>query len=159
MTAACSPTLDWRQVKPEGSQATLMFPCRPSGHERRVTVANVEVAMSMFACTAGDATYALAFADVADPARVTAALEDLGRSAVANIQAASASAPLIVPGMTPNALAAHWRLSGRLPDKREVHEQLALFAHGTRVYQATVIGARLDAEAMQTFFSALRVGE
>ena len=33
-----------------------------------------------------------------------------------------------------------------------------VFSHGTRVYQATMLGATLDAEAQETFFGALRVG-
>jgi hypothetical protein len=35
--------------------------------------------------------------------------------------------------------------------------QLAVFAHGTRVYQATVLGERLPDELADTFFGSLRV--
>jgi hypothetical protein len=114
----------------------------------------------MFACSAGAATYALAFADMADPARVTPALAELARAASANLQSSAPglSAPLRVPGMTPNDQAARWQMAGRLPNGREVQEQAAFFAYGTRVYQATVLGERLDAEALDTFFGALRVG-
>jgi hypothetical protein len=33
-----------------------------------------------------------------------------------------------------------------------------VFSHGTVVYQATVIGERLSAEAADTFFGSLRLG-
>ena len=157
---ACTPSLDWREVRPEGSGARLMFPCKPASHARQVALAGAAVEMSMFACSAGAATYALAFADMADPARVTPALAELARAASANLQSSTSglSAPLRVPGMTPNDQAARWQIAGRLPDGRAVQEHAAFFAYGTRVYQATVLGERLDAEALDTFFGALRVG-
>ncbi len=159
-TLACTPALDWRELRPAGSNAQLMFPCKPASHARQVTLAGVPVEMSMFACTAGDATYALAFADMADPARVTPALAELARAASTNLQpsAPPSSVPTRVPGMTPNDQATRLQIAGRLPDGREVQEHASFFAYGTRVYQATVMGGRLDAQALETFFGALRVG-
>lgn len=158
--AGCAPALDWREVRPEGSHARLMMPCKPASHARTVALAQRRVEMSMYACTAGEVTYALAFADMADPAVVTAALRELAQTASANLRATetAASSAAGVAGMTPNAQAAQWRLDGRLPDGRQVQEHMALFAYGTRVYQATMMGARLDAEARETFFSGLAVG-
>jgi hypothetical protein len=158
--AGCSPMLDWREMRPEGSRAQMMFPCRPASHARAVALAGATVEMSMFACSAGAATYALSFADLGDPALVTPALAELGAALPANVRAAApaASQPLAVPGMTPNALAARWRIDGRLPDGRAVQEQAALFAHGTRVYQAAIVAPTLDPQAAEVFFSALRVG-
>jgi hypothetical protein len=157
---ACTPTLDWREVRPEGSAVRLMMPCKPASHARTVSLADRRVEMSMYACTAGDVTYAVAIADMADPAAVTPALGELARSARANLRASdsAASSALSVPGMTPNAQAAQWRIDGRLPDGRQVQEQMAVFAHGTRVHQATMVGPRIDAEARDTFFSGLAVG-
>ena len=157
---ACTPTLDWRELRPDGSGAHLMFPCRPASHARQVTLAGARVEMSMYACSAGQATYALAFADMADPARVTPALEELAQAARTHLQptAQASSAPVRVQGMTPNDQAARWQIAGRLPDGRTLQEQAAFFAYGTRVYQATVIGERLDTGALETFFGALRVG-
>jgi hypothetical protein len=157
---ACTPALDWREVQPKGSQLRLMFPCKPASHARRVTLAATTVEMSMFACKADQTTYALAFADMQDPARVTPALDELSRSLAANVQAAgrATSSPLAVVGMTPNGSAALWRVDGRLPDGRTVQERAALFAYGTRIYQATMVGSRaVDDEASAAFFGALRV--
>lgn len=157
---ACTPTLDWREMRPAGSGAQLMFPCKPASHARQVMLAGARVEISMYACSAGQATYALAFAEMADPARVTPALAELARAASEHLRpsAPPSSAPIRVPGMTPNDQAARWQIAGRLPDGRAFQEQAAFFAHGTRVYQATVVGERLDTEALETFFGALRVG-
>jgi hypothetical protein len=159
--AACSPTLDWREARPSGSAALVLFPCKPASAARRLTLAGAEVEMSLHACSAGDTTYALAFADLQDPARVAPALDELTRAVTHNLQtsAAPASAPLSVRGMTPHPQAASWQLAGRLPDGRAVQERAALFAYGTRVYQVTAMGTRLEPDAMETFFGALRVGE
>lgn len=155
--SACTPALDWREVRPEGSGALASFPCKPSSHSRTVTLAGAAMQLSLYACSAADVTYAVAVADVQDPARVRPVLEELGRAARTNIQSAdsSASAPLHVQGMTPNPLAMLWRLDGRRQDGRAVQEQMALFVHGTRVFQATAIGVRLDVQALETFFGAL----
>jgi hypothetical protein len=159
--AGCSPTLDWREVRPPGSHAQALFPCKPASHARTVTLAGAAVEMSMYACAVSQVSYALAFADMVDPALVTPALEELARSARAHLAssgAPGASSPLAVAGATPNPRSASWTLSGRLPDGRLVNERLALFAWGTRVYQATAVGERLDASALETFFASLKVG-
>jgi hypothetical protein len=157
---ACAPALDWREVRPPGSRLRAMFPCKPASHARRVTLARSTVEMSLYACSAGDASYAIAFADMADPARVNTALDELGRMLAANLQATApaSSAPLAVAGMTPYEGTAAWRVEGRLPDGRAVQERAALFAYGTRVYQATVVASRLpDDEVLGSFFGGLRV--
>jgi hypothetical protein len=159
--AACTPALNWREVRPEGSQVRGVFPCKPASQARRVAIAGQTLEMSLWACSADETVYALSFADVKEPARVGAALDELGRAAQSNLQSQDGGAdsqPVAVMGMTPHPQSAQWRLSGRLPDGRAVQERVLLFSHGTQVYQATMLGARLDAEAEETFFGALRVG-
>jgi hypothetical protein len=156
---ACTPTLDWRELRPQDSKLRAMFPCKPTSHARDVALAGVTVSMSMFACSTAGTTYALAFADMKDPSLVTQALEELARAARAHLSVAATPPPLplSVPGMTPNARASQWLLEGKLPDGRAVKERAAVFVRGTQVYQATMLGASLDAEAQETFFGALRV--
>jgi hypothetical protein len=154
----CSPVLDWREFEPEGSGVIVTFPCRPDRHARDVTVAGVTTRMTMLVCAAGAATYALTFIDVAEPSGVTAALADLRAVAAANLGAAAAAPdPLQVAGMTPNPQAARLQLAGRRPDGTTVQQQAAFFAKGLRVYQASVVGATLSAEAVDTFFAGLKL--
>lgn len=156
--AACSPTLDWREVQPQGSGAVAMFPCRPSHERREVRLAGGTVALSIVACHAGDAMYALSYGDVSDPGRVGAALEDLRRSALGNLQGVeSVERPLQVPGMTPHPQARGVEATGDLPDGRHVTERLALFSKGTRVFQATLFGPSLPPEAVESFLGGLRL--
>lgn len=162
MTAllGCSPALDWREQRPAGSQVQLLFPCKPSEQVRRVTLAGAPVRLSLWACSADGQTWALAHADLADPARVSAALAELRASALANLGAESAAAePLQVPGATPNPGSQRLRLAGKLPDGSAVQEQVAVFTRGTVVYQATALGPALSDAAAETFITSLRTGQ
>ena len=157
LIAGCSPTLDWREFVPEGSGISASFPCRPDRHARPVAMAGATVRLEMLVCSAGDATYALSFLDSPDAGRVSALLDDWRAITVRNVQGAAPQlAPVNVPGMTPNARATRLVVAGRLPDGSAVQQHAAFFAHGLRVYAATVIGAKPQAAAVETFFSALR---
>jgi hypothetical protein len=89
-------------------------------------------------------------------------LQALGGTARDNVRATVlAEQAADVPGMTPQAAARRWQLRGQLPDGRAVAEWVQVFAHGTRVFQASVIGPAGDPEAVSRraapFFDALRV--
>ena len=155
--AACAPSLDWREAHADGSEVQSLFPCRPTQVERRVMLAGQAVRMALLSCAAGAQTWGLSFADVGDPARVDAALSAQLATAASNIGAAAASAvPQAVPGATPQPRSGRVRLQGRLPDGKPIRMQLLVFARGTVVYQASVIGAELPDEAADSFLSAIR---
>lgn len=155
--AGCSPALDWRELRPEDSGAELMLPCKPARQARRLTLAGGTAVLTLYACTAGEVTWALAFADLGDPARVGTALDELRSAAVANLDAGAPRAlPLRVEGATPHPASVRLAFTGRLADGRAVQEQVAVFSKGTRVFQATCVGARLPADGVETFFGALR---
>lgn len=110
----------------------------------------------MLVCSAGDSTYALSFIVVADPARIAPALADLRAIAATNLLAGEPRVgPLRIRGMTPNEQAARVSMTGRLPDGAPVIEHAAFFTRGRHVYQATVIGAKPAAQAVETFFDGL----
>jgi hypothetical protein len=155
---ACTPALDWRETQPEGAGIVVMFPCRPDRHARAVLVAGAKVRMEMWVCAAGGATYALSFVDAVNPAGVAPALSDLRALAVRNLGGVEPRwFDLHVRGMTPNPQATRLSLAGRLPDGAPVLQEAAFFARGLRVYQASVVGAKLVPEATQTFFAGLRL--
>jgi hypothetical protein len=155
----CAPALDWRELRPADSGLTVLFPCKPTSHARRVKLGPDVVRMELHACTAGGITWAIAFADVEDPAHVGPVLEELRRAAADNLSAAPAQElPLKVEGATPNPASQRVQFQGRLPDGRAVVEQAAVFAKGLRVFQAVAVGEKLDAEAADGFFGSLRLG-
>lgn len=159
LLAACAPALDWRDVRAADGLVRAQLPCKPTTHTRKVTLAGQAVSLSLSACSAGGQTWGLAWADVTDPAQVGPALRELRAAAAANIGAqASSVLKLDVPGATPHAESARLQLDGQRADGQPVREQMALFARGTLVVQATALGAALPEDAADTFFASLRAG-
>lgn len=158
MLAGCSPALDWRERALDDTAGLMaMFPCRPAQDERRLSLGGPPLRMTLHACPQAGATWAVAHADTADPAAVGPALQAMARAARANIDASAVeSAPATVPGMTPNAGAVRLTLTGRLPDGTAVRQHVWLFARGTVVVQASVIGAAPPAEGLATFAEGLK---
>lgn len=155
--AACSPALDWRETRPAHTGLALLMPCKPQLHQRQVVLAGATVRMTLHACSAGDQTWALAFADIGDPQRLGAALQALAQAATHNVNAtATREMALAVPGATPHGSAKRAQAQGQLADGQARQVQFAVFAHGTQVFQATALGATLPADAAQTFMESIR---
>lgn len=157
--AACSPVLDWREVHPEGgSGLSALFPCKPTHHTRALMLAGTSTRTTLYACSSGGTTWALVIADVQDPGRVAAVLTELRHAAAGNLMAGEPRAlPGSVPGATPNDAAGRFSADGRFPDGRSARMEAVVFARGTIVIQATALGERLQSEAVETFFGALRL--
>lgn len=153
---ACAPAHDWRELRPEGSDIVVSFPCKPDRRERSLALSGRPLRMQMLVCSVGATNFVLVFADLDDPAAVAPALAELRAAALANLGAtASRVTSLQVPGMTPNAEAARLEFAGKRPDGQAMQEQAAFFAHGLRVYQASVLGPALPVEQADTFFAGL----
>jgi hypothetical protein len=156
--AACTPALDWRDVRPEGSAASLQFPCKPQSQTRQAALDGEATTMTLVSCTADGLTFALVHADLGDPARVTPALIAMRKALVTNLGATqSVVKPFVLTGMTPSPEAVRLQASGHTPEGAPIVEEAVLFTRGTRVYQAAVLGARPDAAAVELFFESLRL--
>lgn len=153
----CAPVLDWRELRLADGSLAVLFPCKPASHARRVVLGPETVRLELHACTAGGVTWAVAFADTENPARVGPALEALQAAAAHNLSASPAQPlTLKVEGATPNPASQRVQWHGHMPDGRAVVEQVAVFAKGTRVFQAIALGEQLEAESTQSFFGSLR---
>ena len=114
--------------------------------------------MEMLTCQADGLTFAVSRAKLGDPAAVAPALAAMGQVALRNLDGhVLASAPTQVPGMTPQAGALSWHLAGKRADGQPVQMRLAVFAHGTWVYQAAVVGVNLAPARTQPMFDSLAV--
>lgn len=159
LLGACAPALDWRQVRPPGWSLRAALPCRPATVERTVPLAGAPLTLALWSCGADEHLFAIASADVVDPARVGPALQELAAAARANIGGqVESDQPGQVRGMTPHPLARLQRLAGHRPDGQAVREQVLVFAFGTRVYQATVLGPQADDQRVSPLFEALEAG-
>ena len=155
---ACTPALNWRETHPPDSVVTALFPCKPDHHIRRVSLAGAELAMQLSSCTADGNVYALSQIDVGQADRVTPVLQALREAAAQNIGGPTAvRGPQPVPGMTPNPLAQRLGWRSVREDGSTIEAQAAFFTQGTQVYQATIVGTRLDADAADIYFAALKL--
>lgn len=155
---ACSPALNWREIRPEASGLVALFPCKPDRFARTLVLAGGQARMHLVSCSVEGVTYALSYAALDDATRIAPALEQLRDAAAANIGGRLREpAPFAVDGMTPQALAQRWRLQGHAADGAAVQEQIGLFSKGLRIYQATVVGPQLNAEAADIFFGGLKL--
>jgi hypothetical protein len=156
--SACSPTLNWREVRPADSGALALFPCKPDRFTRNVVLGGEKLQMVLNSCAAGDATYALSHAELATAAHVNSALQAMQSAAASNLGgSATVLSPLVVPGMTPHPVTQRWAVQGQRADGSAVQQQFTIFTRGLRVYQATVVGTRLDPLAVDTFFGSLQL--
>lgn len=151
--AACSPRLDWREARPTGAGALALFPCKPEIESREQNQGGHRLVMGLAACKAGGQSFSLAWADVAEPAQVGPALEQMRLSLAQRLQARAAAPRLLrVPGMTPHPLALQQALQAE-----GQQAQVAVFARGLKVYQAVMLGPKPDMEAWETFVAALKL--
>ena len=157
---ACSPTFDWREARPEGGGAALMFPCRPVKEERTTRIGATAVPMHLDSCSAGGVVFVLAAVDAVDPAGVAPLIDAFRDQTLANLAGtATTHGAFSPPGATPNPRSERLAIVGSRPDGRRVVAQAAFFVKGLRLYQATVLNADATggAEAADTFFGAIRL--
>ncbi len=157
LLAACTPSLDWREVRPAGAGAQLLFPCKPELNERPATAA-APAAMGLAHCEAAGLSFSLSWAELADPTLVTPALsqmrEALVGKLVADPGAAASAVPVQVSGMTPNPQALTQVLVG---GAQQGH--VAVFTRGRKVYQVLMVGAQRNEAAWESFAGSIRLDE
>lgn len=158
---ACSPTFNWRELRPQGTPLLALMPCKPEAAERTLPLDGIPTVMHMHSCEAGGQTFAVAWAEVGDESRVPAALAGWRAGALAALRVDATMAadartqwPAAVPGAQVQQGA---QAAGLGPDGQRTHMRGAYFSQGRQVFQAAVYGARLSDEALVTFFEGLKL--
>ena len=156
--AACSPALNWREVRPASAPLALLLPCKPDQGSRTVPFAGRETPLQMVGCEAAGMTFAVAHADIAPDADPAVVLRQWSALSLSHIGAQGAQEqPASVPGA---AMAWRLRATGRRPDGSAVLTEALYFAQGQRVYQAVLYagaGTRDQREAADTFLASLKL--
>jgi hypothetical protein len=92
------------------------------------------------------------------PARVGPALAELKMVVLNKMgQPVASWVPATISGATPNTQSGLAKFAARGPHQEAVQMHVTVFAHGTRVFQATVLGQTVPADDAHAFFSSLRV--
>lgn len=167
--AACNPTFNWRDVRPEGAALSLLLPCKPDKAEKKVPLGDRPVVLRLLGCDAGDATFAVAVADVGDASRVAAVLAQWQSGTLANMKAPPVGQrqgtsdkgttevlPLKLPGAALQPPAVLVKARGQRADGTAVRGQAAYFVQGSQVFQVVIYAAEISPEVAETFFSSLK---
>lgn len=157
--AGCSPALNWREVRPEGTGLALLLPCKPDKAQKVVPLGGQATQLSMLGCDADGATFAVAIADVGDPLQTASVLALWQDLTLANMKATSdsrQSLPLKIPGASPATPVTRLQAQGQRADGTAVSGQAAYFAQGSQLFQVVMYAPRIAPEVAETFFSSLK---
>lgn len=159
LLAACTPTFNWRALPAQGVPFRALMPCKPDEAERVVPLGGQSTRLQMRSCDTGGLTFALAWADVGDAARVAPALAGWRRATLLALQAdpAAADAPPEAVGVPGAGLALKLRAEGR-DHRGETTRMQAI--HATRdglIVQAAIYGHTIDERVAATFFEGLEL--
>lgn len=154
LLAACSPTLNWREVRPEGTRLALLLPCKPDKAQKNVPLGGPATPLSMLGCDAGGATFAVAVVQLGDAAQAGPVLAQWQNLTLANMKAGPAQvSPLKLPGAADAILV---KAQGQRADGTAVSGQAAYFAQGAQAFQVVLYADRIAPEVAETFFSSLK---
>ena len=106
LSAGCSPSHNWRQVRPEGAPLVALMPCKPERAEREVSLlgpGQPVVRLQMMSCEVQGRTYAVAALALPPGLAADVAAQAWLRATWASLKQVPA------PGSTvPAGWAAHW---------------------------------------------------
>lgn len=159
---ACTPALNWREVRFEDGIVTALMPCKPDAGQRDVPLKsgdhNVAASLQMRGCEANDLQFTLGQMTLPTGMQPADAMAAWRLASLAPLNIASADAP-----------AQAWALRGADASASPVKTQIATPSHRVqwvwfvrdgKVYQAAVYGgaaaSKLDAIADE-YFSGIKL--
>lgn len=158
---ACSPTYNWRELRPAGTPLQALMPCKPDTAERVVPLDGTPIPMQMHSCEAGPLTFAVAWAELPSEDRVPAAIRGWRAGALATLRVAGPQAEGVVTDWVVKVPGAQQpqgvQATGQSPQGQPMRMRAAYFAHGRQVFQAAVYGAQLPEDELATFFDGLKL--
>jgi hypothetical protein len=158
--AACTPTLNWRDVRldsADGSTLKAALPCKPDAATRKQQLGDILVDLSMMGCVANDSTFTVSRIPLLDPLSAPKVLAAWQAAAAANVKAISApTIPVSVSGAGAWPPAARVTLLGTTT-QAEIVWFVKQTSAGLTLYQAAIYGKQPSKEAATTFFESLQL--
>jgi hypothetical protein len=162
LLCACTPTLNWRELRLEPSPLKALLPCKPDRASRTVQIAGQTLQLQVAGCDAGGATFAVMLADLPSPAEAGAVLAAWRQATLLNMQATGAStqdSAYLPAGALALPQSVMTRASGqRSAPPGPVAAQAVWFSSGAQVFHAVMYAERIAPDAAETFFGGLALG-
>ncbi len=154
--SACSPALNWREVRGSEAPYTVLLPAKPASFARPVDLGGFTVEMAMTAAEVDDMNFAVASARITDPAQRQAALAAMQAAMLRNIGSTghTEKAVTLKGGVPATEVVATGKARNQAQVALTLHARFAM--HGDRVYQVIALGpvAQLSDETADTFLSS-----
>jgi hypothetical protein len=155
--SACSPTLDWREVRVDAAGLNAVFPCKPDRETRQVAMAGRAVPVQALACRAGGSTFAVMAADIGGPAAAGEVLRQWRAASLGGMAGETVRTTLFHPrGALELPESVQVVAAGRRPDGSKVVSQAAYFARGSHAFQTVIYTSELKPELADPFFGGIR---
>ena len=156
--AGCSPKFNWREVRLEKSGVALLFPCKPDTQVRQVDMDGQALSMTLSGCSAGDASFALAYARLGEGSPPGPALRRWRELTLSNLGAQGINEMAYpLPGVRSDEQSVRLGAAGRRPDGSSLVAQAFWFTQDRWVYQASVLAERPREAEVDTFLTSIRL--
>ena len=161
--AACTPSLNWREVRLAPTTAVALLPCKPDRAERSVPLGGEPTTLAVSGCEAGGATFALMAAKVPAGRAPDELLAGWQQATLAHMKASGTPprVPFSPPGATPLPHAQRVQAQGQRPGGGAVVAQAVWTARavpggGTELWHAVLYSERPQPAAADAFFDGIR---
>lgn len=151
LLTACSPALNWREVRL--GRMVLTLPCKPDKAERTLRLAGQDVQLTMVGCEAGGALFAVSHAQLAKSAPTDQVFAAWRQAALANMQASSTQRQ----PSEHHTGAELWTVLGKRADGSQVQAQLEWIASGTDLFHLAVYADQISPAMAEPFFSEAKI--
>lgn len=158
LVSACSPALNWREVRGSDAPFSVLLPAKPATHARPIDLNGLKVTMNMTAAEANGVSFAVGSVMLADPAQHAKALAAMQTAMVRNIRGEIKREQTV--RLADGSAATEIEAVGRVGKQGQAVLLAGRFAgKGAWVVQAVVIGEpdKLSREALETFLGSLRL--
>ena len=127
LLAACSPALNWREVRLGGAAMSALLPCKPEHAVRAVELAaGRQSDLALWSCDADGATFAVSHMAAPHPARAEASLQQWRAAVLARLRVAqpaaapaeAAAAPFVPAGSLALPASLRMQVAGLRADGR-----------------------------------------
>ena len=161
--AACTPSLNWREVRLASTTAVALLPCKPDRAERSVPLGGEPTTLAVSGCEAGGATFALMAAKVPAGRAPDELLAGWQQATLANMRVSGTPArqPFHPPKGLPLAHAQRVVAQGQQADGRSVTAQAVWTARtagdgGTELVHAVMYAERPQPAVADAFFEGIK---
>lgn len=156
--SACSPALNWRDVRPEGTSLVGLLPCKPDHGVKVLPTGDAPVTITMMGCDANGATFTLAHVAVQDTSDAAIVMTRWQTATLSTLRAQTLSVlPFILKGSSAQPGAVQVRALGTRPDGKPVSLQAVWFAVAGQVFQVAMYADQAQPEVAEAYFSGLRL--